>query len=68
MTDVLEPGHELDFDRIDEIPNEQGCYDNGWQLVFIWCRTHGRREWRWVDYDRLLKAAGRPLDEFLARR
>jgi len=60
--------HDLDFDRVNEIPDRHGCYDNGWQYALIWCRTHERWEWQWVDYSRLLEAAGRLLDEFLAKR
>jgi hypothetical protein len=43
--------HDLDVDRIDWISHEQGNYDNGWQLVSIWCRTHGCFEWSWIDYE-----------------
>jgi hypothetical protein len=45
--------HDLDFDRIDAIPIEQGSYDNGRQLVEIWCRTHECFEWQWVTFERI---------------
>jgi hypothetical protein len=47
--------HDLDFNCIVEIPHEQGYYDNGWQTVLIWCRTHRRWEWQQVD-SRLINA------------
>ena len=61
-------GHDVDFDRVNEIPDAWGCYDNGSQLALIWCRTHETWEWQWIDYSSLLEAAGRLLDEFLAKR
>ena len=42
-------GHDLDYDCPDKIPDEQGYYDNGWQLASIWCRTHKRYEWHWIE-------------------
>jgi hypothetical protein len=68
MGPCLDTNHDLDLDRVTDVPDGFGCYDNGWQLVHIWCRTHERWEWQFVDYDRLLQAAGRLLDELLAKR
>jgi hypothetical protein len=48
---MSELNHDLDYDHIDKMPNKQGCYDNGW--VLIWCRTHKREEWHWVDYNKI---------------
>jgi hypothetical protein len=60
--------HDLDYDRIIEMSDKQGHYDNGWQFVLIWCCTHNRVEPHWIDYDLVLMAAGRPLENFLAAR
>jgi hypothetical protein len=43
--------HDLDLTRVEEMPREQGAYDNGWQLALVWCRTHMRFEWLWVQLE-----------------
>jgi hypothetical protein len=74
--------HDLDLTRVEEMPREQGAYDNGWQLALVWCQTHMRFEWLWVQLElfppeiRLKfigyvpseEIAARPLEEFLERR
>jgi hypothetical protein len=60
--DPAEDGHDLDPANVIEAPDEQGCYDNGWQLCLIWCGIHKEYEWQWVDLGRLLKAGGVPAD------
>jgi hypothetical protein len=46
-------GHDLDYDHIDKMPSRQGSYDNGWQMALIWCCTHKREEWHWIEYERV---------------
>jgi hypothetical protein len=75
--------HDLDLTRVEEMPREQGAYDNGWQLALVWCRTHMRFEWLWVELGLFppevrqkfigyvspcWEMAARPLEEFFERR
>jgi hypothetical protein len=57
--------HDLDFDRIAEIPSTQGFYDNGWQWVSIWCCTHDRFESHWVDFDLIPERFRRTLPGYV---
>jgi hypothetical protein len=45
--------HDVDLDRIDDVPIEQGNYFNGWQYAHIWCRTHECFEWQWVSFEHI---------------
>ena len=49
--------HDLDYDRIIEMSDGWGHYDNGWQRVWVWCRLHNRVEEHWVSFDDVPEAA-----------
>jgi hypothetical protein len=81
--DPYDKRHDVDLTRVDEMPSEQGNYDNGWQLALVWCRTHMRFEWLWIQLELFPpevrrkfigyvgdneEIAARPLEEFLRAR
>ena len=41
--------HDLDYDQIDELDEISGDE----QLTHIWCRTHQKFEWHWIDRNRV---------------
>ena len=41
--------HDLDYDQIDELDEISGNE----QLTHIWCRTHRKFEWHWIDRNRV---------------
>ena len=41
--------HDLDYDQIDELDEISGDQ----QLTHIWCRTHQKFEWHWIDRNRV---------------
>ena len=41
----MSKGHDLDYSEIDEL--DERADDE--QLVLIWCDTHNKYEWHWID-------------------
>jgi len=41
-------GHRLDLSQIDELDEIDG---DGLQACLVWCDTHRRYEWHWLETD-----------------
>ncbi len=53
----MEAGHDLDLSQIDELDE----IDGDQQFASVWCDTHRKFEWHWID-------CVRPSTAALARR
>lgn len=51
------PRHDIDTSQIDDLDEISGDQ----QQALVWCRTHRKFEWHWIDRVLIIRPISRPL-------